>query len=649
MPVDHYFNRPTHMAFHDLTTRLKPPANLRSLLGLCLKFIPTPRYNTPWSVFRDHSLPRFDRSLRLKAFFAHRHNGTDLIDDPAAFANLPDIEDDYNPRLHVPSDWYPPDGCRHPAQLVERFARFSLALRALVHKKRSRPNLLPHQRRALQHLRAQRDFLVINCDKNLGPAIIERDEYIKLVIRDHLSDADTYRRLSPVEADIVAKAIVRLFDDWYRLRAKDLTKEECTFLSYHRAHYTSVFSTFYATAKVHKAALSTRPIVSTSGTLLYALGVWCDSKLQLAAQRQRSYFKNSFALKKELDGITLPPNARLFTADAVSMYTNIPTNLALRKITAYLNEHHFPGVPIQALMTALALVMKYNVFTFGDTTWRQRTGTAMGTPPAPPWANLYFAVFENSFLPDFDDDLILYRRFIDDVFGIFLYDPARPDRFADLTAALNHPSSRLTWTVEPLSDTVDFMDLTITIDGARLRTRLFEKVHNLHLYIPPHSCHSPGLLPGMVHGQVFRIFTLCSDRADQTSATRAFFRHLQLRGYSADKIRPLFKAAIRRALHYTGPCNKRFKASQMARSVLFHLRFHPLNPPSSELQRLWNRYICRPPMPQRPLWKFRNYRFKKIEVDRMIVAYSRPPNLSNLLSYRRLRDDSGPPASSFFD
>ena len=32
-----------------LTTKLKPPNNLKSLLGLGLKFIPTPRRTTSWS------------------------------------------------------------------------------------------------------------------------------------------------------------------------------------------------------------------------------------------------------------------------------------------------------------------------------------------------------------------------------------------------------------------------------------------------------------------------------------------------------------------------------------------------------------------------------------------------------------------------
>jgi hypothetical protein len=50
-----------------------------------------------------------------------------------------------------------------------------------------------------------------------------------------------------------------------------------------------------------------------------------DDKLQKVAQQQKSYFKSSFNLKIELVALQeLPPNAGLFSADAIVMYTNIP-------------------------------------------------------------------------------------------------------------------------------------------------------------------------------------------------------------------------------------------------------------------------------------------------------------------------------------
>ena len=65
--------------------------------------------------------------------------------------------------------------------------------------------------------------------------------------------------------------------------------------------------------------------------------------------------------------------------------------------------------------------------------------------------------------------------------------------------------------------------MTISINKSnKIEPTLFEKRLNLHLYIPPHSVHPPGLLPGIVYGTLFRIFTLCSDNKDKLQRTKVF-------------------------------------------------------------------------------------------------------------------------------
>ena len=44
-------------------------------------------------------------------------------------------------------------------------------------------------------------------------------------------------------------------------------------------------------------------------------------------------------LKQQLLHLHLPPNTHLFTANAVSMYTNIPTHTALNLIGKHLAQH----------------------------------------------------------------------------------------------------------------------------------------------------------------------------------------------------------------------------------------------------------------------------------------------------------------------
>ena len=103
----------------------------------------------------------------------------------------------------------------------------------------------------------------------------------------------------------------------------------------------------------------------------------------------------------------------------------------------------------------------------------------------------------------------------------------------------------LTWEFSEQSKSIDFMDMTISINNSnKIETTLFEKRLNLHLYIPPHSAHPPGLLPGIVYGTLFRIFTLCSDEEDKLQRTKVFFKRLIARGYKGNDIRTLFHKAI---------------------------------------------------------------------------------------------------------
>ena len=106
------------------------------------------------------------------------------------------------------------------------------------------------------------------------------------------------------------------------------------------------------------------------------------------------------------------------------MNTNIITGPALHCIGRFAldNEKHLT-VPPAALMDALRLLMTNNVFQFGDTYWLHKTGTVMGAPPGPPWDKILFGIHEEAVLAHFGDRLQLYRRFINNVLGVWLANP----------------------------------------------------------------------------------------------------------------------------------------------------------------------------------------------------------------------------------
>jgi hypothetical protein len=66
--------------------------------------------------------------------------------------------------------------------------------------------------------------------------------------------------------------------------------------------------------------------------------------------------------------------------DAILMYTNIDTNHALAVIGDYLRKNPVTNVNAEALINGLTLLMKHNVFCFGDTYLRQQSSRLAQLP-----------------------------------------------------------------------------------------------------------------------------------------------------------------------------------------------------------------------------------------------------------------------------
>ena len=136
--------------------------------------------------------------------------------------------------------------------------------------------------------------------------------------------------------------------------------------------------------------------------------------------------------------------------------------------------------------------MKNNVFQFSDKYFLQLTGTAMGTPPAPSYANLYFGIKEMQ-LARFNGRCPFRKRYIDDVFGVWIMDDNKDiddAAWKEFQDEMNDFGD-LRWEFSERTRSVSFLDLNIAIDtSGQLSTTIFEKMMNLYLYIPqPHATH----------------------------------------------------------------------------------------------------------------------------------------------------------------
>jgi hypothetical protein len=157
---------------------------------------------------------------------------------------------------------------------------------------------------------------------------------------------------------------------------------------------------------------------------------------------------------------------------------------------------------------------------FGDSYFLQLIGTAMGTSVAVVFANLYFGWHEKqTLLPKYRDNLkriFHHSCFIDDVFFIWI---GPMDATWDQIVKDYDSFGILRWDVSERATSVNFLDLTLTIENGTIWTKTYQKENNPYLYIPPHSSHAPGMIHGI-------IFSIVRTYWPQNTTTKDFQRHV---------------------------------------------------------------------------------------------------------------------------
>ena len=338
---------------------------------------------------------------------------------------------------------------------------------------------------------------------------------------------------------------------------------------------------FYGIWKVHKDKSSVRPIISCCGSHPQAFSTYVDYWLKKIVRAiLPSYLPNVESLIDRLEEKFpngLPAGARLFSIDAVVMYSNVDTEHDLQVVrhsfTKYENEIPL-DTPTEFLMGALEIIMKENIFQFGDTHWLQKIGCAMGTSAAVNYAYLYVGLLEmDSLMDDFKECMPYYRRFIDDGIGVWLLgEPDAKIKFDEFFAKLNE-WGRLRWTCTGFTDKLQFMDLTVSIDkNNKLHYKTFQKEMNLYLYIPPCSAHPPTMIKGLIFGRLRAYYRHNTDKADYYRMACLLAQRLVDRGWSFSKIKPIFKEANDRI---TGIKIRKLKPKSNMRPIFIHTKFHP--------------------------------------------------------------------------
>ena len=87
--------------------------------------------------------------------------------------------EDFNPSLYIPSDWISHLASNGIKTRITDFHNLLASTRRdILCSTHSSTNLTPSQLYPLDWLKDHPKFIILNTDKNIGPAIMEREKYI---------------------------------------------------------------------------------------------------------------------------------------------------------------------------------------------------------------------------------------------------------------------------------------------------------------------------------------------------------------------------------------------------------------------------------------------------------------------------------------
>ena len=201
----------------------------------------------------------------------------------------------------------------------------------------------------------------------------------------------------------------------------------------------------------------------------------------------------------------------------VNLYPPIVIPNGLVQLKKALTIDSAPTDMINFILDMCKWVLKNNIIQFGDTIWRQKKGTAMGTPVAVCFSIIYLAVLE---IDTFDQcsrdskftEPTTIKRYIDDIASVF------NDYHSALLFINTYNSIRPNSISVISNESVFVLDIEFykgfRLHLGKLDSRVYQKPSNQYLYIPSMSYHNPVVFKSFIEADIKRYYLLISTQKE---------------------------------------------------------------------------------------------------------------------------------------
>lgn len=462
-----------------------------------------------------------------------------------------------------------------------------------------------------------KEMCVALADKNLGMVVLPISKYHQHMISTLTSIPNTFQKISRSEANKKRANLYRNIVAWCKLffDVSSETKERdipnmFKYITRLNPLNKSVHAKPYNLYKVHKLTdhqlntlhmyPPTRLIVPCTNTISEAASRFLDYKLRPLFDEYVTYnLKDSKTLVQILETTPFPHSVILTSKDVSALYPSIPIKDGLEAISNFLIEH-MSHDEHDLYVRLFTWIMYNNIVLYDEVYYIQTSGTAMGTPAAVLFANIFLHMIERNLVNEYtsNNTLLYFGRLIDDMFAVFS-NPQAEVRFWKQYNNL-HPRINITG---PTGDQISFLDLVI-YKGKRFKhqhfldIRLHQKLFNRYAYLPYYSYHTEASKLGWIKAELQRSVRNNSNINDYLTFRKLFFVRLLNRRYKKNFLIKAFSQTTyaNRDTYVFGPnpstnntpsLPPQFPAKKLIFSVIYSPTTETLNI-SNLIKKYWN-------------------------------------------------------------
>lgn len=464
-----------------------------SVLSRGLSFVPS-RKQTIAQLTAE--LKEWERLMRLKEYW---HDGkprddTTTVTDDRSFKN---------------SRWVPPKG-RDP--WLDLYLEEVTAGVIRETRKRGKGNLSSDEESALLGLIRDDSIVIRPADKGSGIVIMNTQDYLDKLDQE-VCDNTTYRPVAEDQTPHIHKQVKKLVSGLHQKG----------YIGPHQTKYMVPArpqpGQLQGNPKLHKPGAPLRAIISGRGHATEKIAEVAEEQLRRHVEGLSSYVKdtNDFLLK--LNAVPQPIENQhghaplLFCMDVKKLYPSVPRADGIAACRLALDSRSDPSIPTEEVINMIEMVLDNNNFSLtSDCQFVQTDGTAIGSRLGKNYACTYLGQWEKQLLDGACFTPLIYFRYIDDIFGIWLHGEEKLRQFHERANQI-HGRIQVDLRVSP-SD-IEFLDVIVKLgENGFLTTDLYVKPTDSKSYLHFNSDHPLHTKKAVPFGLGLRMKRICTREED---------------------------------------------------------------------------------------------------------------------------------------